>query len=215
MNDLKRNYSLRKVGPSDVALLLDCIAGDPTAWETFYERFTNLFYHTISVTLRHFGVVNRIDDLSKEIFQETFLHFRENDCGRLKQFQGKNGCSLASWLRVVISRLVIDLLRKQRQKDISFEDDSNLEDIPLKSRLADTRPLQDEEMEEASLKVFLRKELDKLLPNDQLVIKLIYEDELPIEEVAKVLRLNAGAIYTRVSRIKEKLKSRAEEEKIL
>jgi DNA-directed RNA polymerase specialized sigma24 family protein len=43
-------------------------------------------------------------------------------CQKLRQFKGDHGCSLASWLRIIVARQVIDYLRKQSFPAVKHDD---------------------------------------------------------------------------------------------
>jgi len=91
--------------------------------------------------------------------------------------------------------MTIDHLRKQRSS-------TSLEDLP-------TEPSRDggQEMriDEESLQ-YLRGVLEELSDKDKLLIELFYFKELHPEEIARLLNISVGAIYTRKNRIIEKLK---------
>jgi DNA-directed RNA polymerase specialized sigma24 family protein len=52
-----------------------------------------------------------VEDLYQEFL--LFLFLLRDDFKKLRQFRGEKGLTVASWLRVVISRLTIDFLRQQ------------------------------------------------------------------------------------------------------
>jgi len=93
-------------------LIAGCLRSDKAAWDSFVRQYSNLVYYTIKKTLvRHHSDPHA--DLVEELYQEFFVSLLRNECKKLRQFRGAHGCSLASWLRIVTTRLTIDFIRKQ------------------------------------------------------------------------------------------------------
>jgi RNA polymerase sigma factor (sigma-70 family) len=119
-------------------------------------------------------------------------------------FDPCKGVSLASWLRMIAVRMTIDHLRKQRST-------TSLEDLL-------TEPSRDggqeTHIDDESLQC-LRGVLEELSDKDKLLIELFYFKELPPEEIALILNISIGAIYTRKNRIIEKIREIAKQRNIL
>jgi RNA polymerase sigma-70 factor, ECF subfamily len=199
---------------ADFGLIKACIKGEREAWGTFVECYSRAIHAAIHKTYQRFGVNTAMDEEKSDLFQEVFLHLKKNDCQKLKSFEGKNGCSLATWLRVVVSRLVIDHLRRERPCLISI-DDAPYQDGRVSEYHSETEAIAEERIEALEVREFVRREMAALSPRDRFLISLVYEDGLAIEEVSRVVNLTAGAIYTRISRIKGKLRKSAQEAGIL
>jgi RNA polymerase sigma factor (sigma-70 family) len=140
------------------ALLSGCLNGEKTAWDAFVLQYSSLVYHTIKKTFTLYHLEPRAD-LVEDLFQEVFLSLLRDDFRKLSQFKGERGCSLASWLRVVVARITIDFLRKQQRptEEVSESLQSNQPD-PQAS-------LIDEEEEQ-----LLFQALQTLPPRDQFFI---------------------------------------------
>ena len=69
-------------------------------------------------------------------------------------------------------------------------------------------------LDDESLKL-LGEVIEHLSTKDKLLIELLYMKELPAEEVAQILNISAGALYTRKNRVIEKMRKIAEEQKLL
>src|SRR5258706_7143655 len=109
-------------------LIRGCVGGDKVSWDSFVQQYSALVYHTINKTLTLYHSDCR-DHQVEDLYQDFFISILQNNCRKLTQFRGDRGCSLASWLRVVASRLTIDFLRKQLLSTVEATD-SFLSDQP-------------------------------------------------------------------------------------
>ena len=103
---------MRPAALDDRRLLSRCLEGNREAWEKFVTRFSGLVYKSVKDTLSTKGVSFNREDI-EDLHNSLFLRLFENSCKKLRQYQGKNGCSPASWLRVVTVRT--DTESHQRQ----------------------------------------------------------------------------------------------------
>ncbi len=90
-------------------LLIGCFNGDRHAQGDFVTRFSDLVYHTVLNTLKAKAVDCQTQDV-EDLHQTVFMRLLEKRCRRLRQFRGKNGCSLRSWVRMITVHAVIDHL---------------------------------------------------------------------------------------------------------
>ena len=188
---------------SDSALVADCLSGKREAWDAFVERFSKLVYYSINKTLRSHNCYLQEEDVA-DVYNSLFLAFLENDCKKLRQFEGKHGCSLSSWIRLITVRHTIDFLRGQ--KTLLSVDDEQGEAGALLDRYADEQASAQEQLEEAEAHRDLRQAIAALPETDQLFVKLYYEQELPPEEIAVILNVSVNTIYSKKNRLQEKLK---------
>jgi RNA polymerase sigma factor (sigma-70 family) len=102
-------------------LIAGCLRGEKASWDSFVQQYSSLVYHTVrkTLTLHH---TDQREDVVDDLYQELFVSLLRDDCKKLRQFRGDRGCTMASWLRVVASRLTIDHLRQQRPKDVEATD---------------------------------------------------------------------------------------------
>ncbi len=194
---------MEELALTDQQLLDGCVAGDKASWAIFVKHYSKLIYHSIYKTLRVNSSPTDPDDIN-DLFQEMFASICADKCKKLRMFDPCKGVSLSSWLRMIAVRMTIDHLRKQRTS------------IPLEDLL--TEPSRDGRQEmridEESLQC-LRGVLEDLSDKDKLLIELFYFKELHSEEIARLLNISVGAIYTRKNRIIEKIKEIARQRNIL
>lgn len=175
-------------------LIAGCVKGEKAAWGAFVQLYSNLVYHTIrkTLTLHH---TDRRDDVVEELYQEFFIAILQNNCRKLSQFRGDGGCTLASFLRVVASRLTIDHLRKQPTPSVEVTD-----------AFASDQPDAPESLIDQKKQKSLSQALETLSPRDRLIIQLSYHQALPPDEIAAILKISVGAFYTQKSRVLDKLR---------
>lgn len=198
---------------SDQELLELCLTGEAQAWSEFVERFSGSIHGAIYATLRRYAPELIYRDRVRDFYQQAFLSLCENECRRLRTFTAKNKCSLAGWLRVVVSRMVIDELRKQNPPTIPL-DPAPVN--PEQSRTAtanppDNHPSPPELLESKEEMTFLRRELEELPSRELLIMRLRFSDGLSGKEVAQVLGISRNAVDQIVHRVKSRLKDRARE----
>ena len=105
----------------DRELLHRCIRKEKEAWDEFVDRYSQLIYQQIYRCMRARAVLISKDD-AEDLFHSIFQALLENDCKKLRQFEGR--CSLATWVRSVTTSRVIDELRRRRPQVSLDERDS-------------------------------------------------------------------------------------------
>jgi len=145
-----------------------------------------------------------IQDL-EDLHNTVFLKLFEQGCKKLRQYQGKNGCSLASWIRMIAVRTVLDHLRKKgvdamvwQKKRVPLEELPELkaDDVEFGSQI-----------EKAEQERLLQDSMQRLPPRDRLFVKLHFDQGLSVAEVAEAMHLSIGNAYTIKHRAIQRLKS--------
>jgi RNA polymerase sigma factor (sigma-70 family) len=175
-------------------LLAGCVKGEKGAWDGFVIKYSPLVYHTIKRTLTVYHA-EAASDLVEDLYQEFFLSILRDEFKKLRQFRGERGCSLASWLRMVAVRLTVDALRKQSTANVEVSGFSFVDRADPSTSL--------NEREETSL----LQALSDLSDRDRIFIDLYYRQDLPPEEIAAILKVSPGAVYTQKSRLLNKLRA--------
>jgi len=194
------NYSSQ----DDRKILSESLSGSSKASESLVRRFSNLVYQSVQYTLmtKHISFNKQdIEDLHNTIFLSLF----ENKYKKLRQYRGKNGCSLASWIRMIAVRTVLDHLRKKGVDAIAWQQRCiTLEALPELTSDKLEPVSQIEKIRQARL---LQEGIQRLGPRDQMFIKLHFDHELSIAEIAETMQLSISNAYTLKHRVIKKLKS--------
>lgn len=184
-------------------LLIGCFKADRHAQGEFVTRFSNLVYNAVLNTLKARGKNWQTQDV-EDLHQTVFVRLLEKNCRRLRQFQGKNGCSLRSWVHMISVRTVIDHLRS-RSDALNRSGRVDSEDFLQKLGTDRFDPLT--ALEHAQQMDTVQRGLQALLPRDRLLIKLHCFQELPIEEVAGILSISVNNAYSLKHRALHRLKT--------
>lgn len=188
----------------DRELLIGCLAGNKKASETLVRRFSNRVYQSVQYTLMAKHVSFNRHDL-EDLHNTVFLKLFEQNCKKLRQYQGKRGCSVATWIKTIAVRTVLDHLRKKGVDSITSQKDRvPLEKLPeLKADGVDFG----DEPETVEQKHLLQVGIKRLPPRDRLFMRLHYDQGLSMAETADIMRLSMGNIYTIKYRAIQKIKS--------
>lgn len=188
----------------DRQLLSKCFSGDRKASETLIRRYSNLVYRFVQSTYIAKHISFNSQDL-EDLHNTVFLKLFENNCKKLRQYQGKNGCSPASWIRIITVRIVLSHLRKKGLDAVAWQKKRmSFEDLP---ELAGDEATTCKKMEQAEQEHLLRDGIRKLPPRDRLFMKLYFELGLSVSEVAEAMHLSAANAYTIKHRAVKKLRA--------
>lgn len=188
----------------DRALLAKCFDGDRVASEVLVRRFSDLVYKTVQYALRARQVPFTGQDL-EDLHSTVFLGLFERGCRKLRQYQGRNGCSLASWIRLVTVRIILNHLRKKgpdaawgQRKRISIDE---LDHVQREE--ADAPSL----MERAEQEKLVQGGIQTLTPRERMFVKLHFRQGLPVDQVARTMRISMENAYTMKHRAVQRLKA--------
>ena len=194
-------------------LLNECISGNKAAWDAFVERYTNLVYHTINKTLRIYNYDLLYDDI-EDIHNSVFLSLIDNDYRKLRQYKGIDNCSVSSWIMVITTNFTINYITR-RKIHVSLDDQDTDNEKPMIENVPDDRASPLKHLTDKERLGILQELVSGLQTNDRLFLKYYYDDELSPEEIATIMNITTSAVYSKKSRIIEKLRNIAKERRIL
>jgi len=187
----------------DLEFVKRCIKGEKDAWEEFVKRYSRLIYNYVHSILKIKGKTFQNSHQINDIFQEIFVILTQDNFKKLKTYQGKNGCSLASWLRQVVINFTIDYLRKA-QPTISLEEEIE-QDFKIKDTLADDTDIEEILVSEEKLNT-LKDCIKNLNTDDKYFLELYLNQNLSLEELKLALGVSRGTVDMRKSRIIKRLR---------
>jgi len=147
-------------------------------------------------------VGNRAD--AEEIAQEAFLKLYRG----VSSLRGES--RVATWLYRTVTNLAIDHLRRQKLKrKIFFFRQSEEEQDPLES-VADPAASPREQLLAGETGRRLARALEKLSTRQRMIFTLRHHEELPLKEIAGLLKLEEGTVkahlHRAVSTLRKELK---------
>ncbi len=182
-------------------LLTRCLDGDKQAWDDFVLKYSRLVRHSLFHTL---GDKNpRIQsDTVDDLHQDVFASLMENNSKKMRQFRGENGCSLASWIRLIAVRKARDYLRKNPPV-ISIE--QNPDGVENFGRSGEEPNPESETSRQEYLEI-MREALKRLHPRHQLFVELFYRRELDVDEISQIMNLTPNGVHQLHHRVKDRVR---------
>jgi RNA polymerase sigma factor (sigma-70 family) len=202
--------------PPEVSALL-AASTDPDrerAWTGFVQTFT-------PPILRVARSLGGDPDLVMDRYAFVLERLRGDDCRRLRAYMRPGAGEFSLWLIVVVRRLCLDHHRERYGRSRGVSDDERASRRAQRYRLVDL--LADQTLPEllaapgtsAPDQVFAREErsraltsaLERLDPEDRLLLRFRFGEELTAREIAKLLRLpTVFHVYRRLDRVLKELR---------
>ena len=177
---------------NDDARLIQCVlAGDDTAFAKLVKKYQRPVH---SLAWRKIGDFH----VAEEITQDTFLKAYQ------KLSTLKEPRDFSSWLYVIATRRCIAWLRKKRLWTQSLETTSNM--LLEKATYSGHVIEENERVAAESQREVVKKLLEQLQESERTVMTLHYFGEMTCEEISKFLGVSVGAIKSRLSRARHRLK---------
>jgi RNA polymerase sigma-70 factor (ECF subfamily) len=145
------------------------IAGDKGAWDRFVRRYAGLILSAVRSLVRE-------GTEAEDLLQEVLVRLCKDDFRLLKTYDPARA-GLSTWLTIVARSTARDVQRRHRPPQ------SALEDVP-ETLLAVTDVHREP----------LKLPKDLLSPRQQLVLSLLYERDLDVAEVAKILGVDPQTV---------------------
>ena len=182
----------------DLEFLQGCLKGNQQSWSEFISRYyrliNNYIHSVISINSCNISI-----EQVQDIFQEIFHALIKDNYKKLSSYQGKNGCSLASWLRQVTTNFTIDYLRKL--KPILSLDAEDEEGFTLKDTLKDLSAGAIEFLKDQDRRKTLQECISSLETDEQYFLELFLNQRIPLDEIKEHLKITRGAVDMRKKRI--------------
>jgi RNA polymerase sigma factor (sigma-70 family) len=160
-----------------------CKQGDSLGYSQLYNKYAKAMFNT---SLRILNNVGDAEDVLQEAFVDAFRHIND--------FRYKS--SFGAWLKRIVINKSISLLRKKK---------IHLVDIDS-SPQADKSEEDRVDEEAFAFKVEeVRKAIQKLPDGYRAVVSLYLMEEIPQEEIGKMLGISHNTVRTQYHRAKQKL----------
>jgi len=154
-----------------------CLRGEKAAWDAFVDRFARVIYAAVHRTLGSAAPDTGGTDV-QDLAQEVFLRLIRNDYRLLKTYDPSRA-GLSTWLTIVARSVAIDHVRRRRAKT-----------VPLDAAAQLTDPSDSAQEGSGDLDV----PPGLLSPRQQLVLRLLFDREMSVAEVADFLGVKAQTV---------------------
>ena len=200
-----RNYQ----DADDFTLLRGCVFNHREARTEFFSRYNGFIHTVVRATVHRY--CRKVDPtIIEDLVQDVFVALLGGNCRRLRMFEGKNGCPLRAWIRVISMRTTVSKMRKWKNH-LSLNATVN-DKMPLERVLVDDslHPETFAASQEKQVQVrILMSLLDELSDADKALFEMIYVEEASVPEITARLNVRRGALYMRKNRVIERLRNRA------
>jgi len=203
----------------DLCLIVACEFGDEKAWNELVERFSA----TVRSAARSASSnEDAAEDLAQSIWAELYgLRTRKDGktASKLAYYSGRG--SLAGWLRAVVAQLAVDSYRKQARL-VQADEDGDLDRLARETPMTELQtaaastgqnPEQvvSNRFAERDMQNALHTAVKELTPEDRLLVKLYYFDNLRLHEAGKVLGVHEATASRRLTKVHTQLRRRVGE----
>jgi RNA polymerase sigma factor (sigma-70 family) len=179
-------------GPSDTEIISQVLKGDHNAYSILVERYKS---YVFTLTLRFTKNREDAEEVSQDIFVKAYRY--------LADFKGT--AKFSTWLYTIVNTTCITFLRKKRLEVHSLDDERTFE-------VADSQDsgFQANQVEQKSRQNMVNQAIALLSPDDAEIITLFYKNEQSLEEIGKILGLEANTAKVRLHRARTRLKEKME-----
>ncbi len=143
---------------------------------------SRLYWHIRRIVVDH--------DLAQDTLQDTFIKAYQN----FHQF--KQDSQLYTWLYRIATNESLQQLKKSKRMQKSDEET----EYHLQNLVADNVSAEAEEIQ-----ILLQKAIQSLPEKQKLVFTMRYYDDLPYEEISKILDMSVGTLKTNYHYAKQKV----------
>ena len=151
-----------------------CLKGDPIAWESFTHQFAGVIHRAVARTLARHGSRAGAEEC-QDVIQNVFLRLIKDDYRLLRSYDPSRS-ALTTWLTLVARSAAVDHLRRRRMKLVPLDE--------LAVAVADP-PDQGREVKVPE---------GLLSPRQSLVLHLLFDRDLDVAEVARLLGVEAQTV---------------------
>lgn len=206
-----------EIRADDLCLIIACERGDEQAWEDLVSNFDS----TVKSAARKISSnTEDAEDLASSIWAELYGLRQDadgNKKSKLAYYSGRG--SLAGWLRAVVSQLAVDQFRKVA-KFVQIEEDREFDNLASEAANGDGQYLGghndnpeeifSESRTSADVSKALASAMQELEPEDRLILKLYYFDDLKLKEIAAMFGYHEATASRRLTRVQADIRKGVE-----
>lgn len=205
----------------DLCLVIACERGDEKAWNDLFQDFGATVRQAARKAASN---PDAAEDLAQSIWAELHGLRRKADgtpSGKIGYYSGRG--SLAGWLRAVVAQLAIDAHRKQAKfvqveetrefETLAHEADQRGTNDTIKFHAAEENPEKTffDQTAHRDVEAALKKSIGELEPEDRLLLKLYYFEDLNLKQAGAILGFHEATASRRIVKIQTNLRKRVEQ----
>lgn len=174
---------------ADIDIINRVLAGERQAYTLLVNRYRD---YVFTLALRMTGGQRAdAEDLSQEVFIKAFRF--------LRSFKGES--KFSTWLYTIVHNTGISELRKKKKDTVEFDADRH-------ETITGDRDstLSDAGLERKSRQAGIQQAINRLSADDATVITLFYMQEQSLEEIGRILGIDANTAKVRLHRARTRLR---------
>lgn len=202
----------------DLCLIVACERGDEKAWEELVANFDS----TVRSAARKIAAnAEDADDLASSIWAELY-GLRQDERGnrktKLAYYSGRG--SLGGWLRAIISQMAVDRFRKESRmvqieearefENLAEESSNNLNNEHIVSHAENPEEIFSEKQASNDVSNALSAAISSLEPEDRLILKMYYFDDLKLKDIAGVFGYHEATASRKLVRVQNEIRKSVE-----
>ncbi len=192
-------------------------ATDAAARKSTWSQFVAAHSRLIMLVAKSLG--HGYDDVMDR-YTYALDELKKDDLRRLRAYAADSAAKFEIWLVAVVRRLCVDYQRKKYGRSRSKDDaaasassagaarkhlvDFIMQDIDVTPVPAPNITNPETSLRRKELGLLLEQELARLSDTDQLLLKLRFQDDVPVREIAAIMRFQS--VFTVYRRLKAVLK---------
>lgn len=186
---------------TDRRLIKDLLSRSQGAWETFIDRYAGLVVQVIRHTAHAHSLRLSRDD-EDDLCADVFAALVDRRMATLRSFRGRS--SLATWLTVVVRRIVLRKLKQRRYAEALGHVTAHKSAVEKATETEESRP--------AGAGVEDRDEVESLMSRlpakSREVVRMFYWDGLSYQQISRRLGVTVNSVGPLLARIRQTLASR-------
>ena len=179
-------------GQPDEEVIGRVLKGDQSAFALLVEKYQNYIF---TLVLRF--TENRED--AEEIAQDVFVKAYRS----LADFRGDS--KFSTWLFTITRTTCLSFLRKKKLDTQSLDNERT--GLQVENRESGFNANL---VEQKSKHAMLNRAIAMLSPDDAQVLNLFYKGDQTLEEIGKIMRLDANTVKVKLHRARQRLKDKME-----
>ena len=183
-----KSLEAQRFNDPDIDLMLRLRTGDEAAFEELVRKHTK---GVLGIVRRYLADPSQAEDVAQDVFVKVFK-------ARLNY---EPQAKFSTWLfRITVNHCLNEIRARRHQGVTAPPEDDLLKEPDPKS--------PDDLMNLTELQLVVRKALDGLPENQRMAVILARYEELPYDEIGRVMELSVEAVKSLIFRAKEGLRQR-------
>ena len=177
-------------GPSDIEIISAVLSGNQQAYAQIVQRHQTFVF---SLVLRYIKSREDAEEVAQDVFVKAYK--------ALADFKGAS--KFSTWLYTIVTTTCISFLRKKKLETHSLDNEKVFETIENQDSGTSSN-----QVEQKSKVAMVNNAIALLNPDDAEIVTLFYKGEQTLDEIARILGIEANTVKVRLHRARTRLKEK-------